>query len=176
MKPEYLMIGEITKPQGVRGELKVRPLTHDPYRFEGMTEAYVKRGDAYERVRLAVNRVTGDAAFISLEGVEDREQAEKMRGTFLYVDRAHAIELTEDETFLCDLVGLRGVDDEGREIGVLADVLQPGGNDVYIFKGPRGDVLVPALKSVVKRVDLEAGIMTLIAARMAEVAVYEDED
>jgi 16S rRNA processing protein RimM len=92
------------------------------------------------------------------------------------VDRAHAIELTEDETFLCDLVGLRGVDDEGREIGVLADVLQPGGNDVYIFKGPRGDVLVPALKSVVQKVDLEAGVMTLVAARMAEVAVYEDED
>lgn len=176
MKPEYLMIGEITKPQGVRGELKVRPVTHDPYRFEGMTEAYMKRGDEYLRVRLTVNRVTGDAAFISLDGVEDREQAEKLRGTFLYIDRAHAIELTEDETFLCDLVGLRGVDDEGREIGMLADVLQPGGNDVYIFKGPRGDVLVPALKSVVKKVDLETGVMTLIAARMAEVAVYDDED
>ena len=176
MKPEYLMIGEITKPQGVRGELKVRPITADPYRFEGMTEAYVKRADAYERVRLTVNRVTGDAAFINLDGVTDREQAEKLRGTLLYVDRAHAIELSEDETFLCDLVGLRGIDDEGHEIGVLADVLQPGGNDVYIFKGPRGDVLVPALKSVVKSVDLDAGVMVLVAARMAEVAVYEDED
>jgi 16S rRNA processing protein RimM len=176
MKPEYLMIGEITKPQGVRGELKVRPITADPYRFEGMTEVLIKRGDSYERVRVQVNRATDDAAFISLEGVEDREQAEKLRGTLLYVDRAHAIELTEDETFLCDLIGLRGVDDEGREIGVIKDVLQPGGNDVYIFSGPRGDVLVPALKSVVKKVDLDAGVMTLAAARMAEVAVYEDED
>ena len=176
MKPEYLMIGEITKPQGVRGELKVRPVTHDPYRFEGMTEAYMKRGDEYRRVQIAVNRVTGDAAFISLEGVESREQAEKLRGTLLYVDRAHAIELTEDETFLCDLMGLKGVDNEGREIGVITDVLQPGGNDVYVFSGKRGQVLVPALKSVVRKVDLEAGVMTLVAARMAEVAVYEDED
>ncbi len=176
MKPEYLMIGEITKPQGVRGELKVRPITADPYRFEGMTEAYVKRGDAYELVHFTVNRVTGDAAYLSLDGVENREDAEKLRGTFLYVDRAHAIELTEDETFLCDLVGLKGIDDEGRAIGVLADVLQPGGNDVYVFKGPRGEVLVPALKSVVKRVDLASGVIELVAARMAEVAVYEDED
>lgn len=176
MKPEYLMIGEITKPQGVRGELKVRPVTRDPYRFEGMTEAYMKRGDEYRRVSMRVNRVTGDAAFISLEGIESREQAEKLRGTLLYVDRAHAIALSEDETFLCDLMGLKGVDDEGREIGVITDILQPGGNDVYVFSGPRGEVLVPALKSVVLKVDLDAGIMVLDAARMAEVAVYEDED
>lgn len=176
MKSDYLMIGEITKPQGVHGELKVRPITADPYRFEGMTEAFIKRGDDYTHVKLKVNRVAGDAAFMNLEGVEDRERAEKLRGTFLYVDRAHAIPLSEDETFLCDLIGLKGMDDEGREIGILKDVLQPGGTDVYVFHGPRGEILVPALKSVVRKVDLDAGVMTLISARMAEVAVYEDED
>ena len=78
---------------------------------------------------------------------DDQKAAADGSGAELYERRGRLLELTEDETFLCDLVGLRGVDDEGREIGVLADVLQPGGNDVYIFKGPRGEVLVPALKS-----------------------------
>ena len=176
MKSNYLMIGEITKPQGVKGELKIRPITADPYRFEGMTQAYVKRGEAFEPLALTVNRVTADAAFVTIEGVSDREQAEKLRGELLYIDRAHALELDQDATFLVDLLGLKGVDDAGREIGILKDVLQPGGNDVYVFRGPRGDVLVPALKSVIKSVDLNAGVVTLVSARMAEVAVYEDED
>ena len=68
------------------------------------------------------------------------------------------------------------MDDEGAEVGTLTEVLQPGGNDVYVFKGPRGEVLVPALKSVVQKVDLDAGEIVLVAARMAQVAVYSDED
>ena len=62
------------------------------------------------------------------------------------------------------------------EVGTLTEVLQPGGNDVYVFKGPRDEVLVPALKSVVQKVDLDAGEIVLVAARMAQVAVYSDED
>ena len=58
------------------------------------------------------------------------------------------MELDADTNFLCDLIGLHGVDDEGGDLGTLRDVLQPGGNDVYVFEGPRGEVLVPALKSV----------------------------
>ena len=107
---------------------------------------------------------------------ELKNAAEKLRGKFLYVDRAHSLELTEEETLICDLVGLKGVDDEGAEVGTLTEVLQPGGNDVYVFKGPRGEVLVPALKSVVQKVDLDAGEIVLVAARMAQVAVYSDED
>ena len=111
--------------------------------------------------------------FLTLEGVEDRDAAEKLRGELLYIDRAHAVELDEDTNFLCDLIGLHGVDDEGGDLGTLRDVLQPGGNDVYVFNGPRGEVLVPALKSVVKKVDLEAGEMVLVAARLREVAVFD---
>ena len=170
---KYLVIGEITKLQGVRGEVKLRPITCDPERFEGLTLAYLKRGEEYIPLRLTVNRRAPDAVFLSVEGVADRNAAEKLRGELLYIDRAHAVELDEDTNFLCDLIGLRGVDDEGNPLGILRDVLQPGGNDVYVFEGPRGEVLVPALKSVVKKVDLEAGEMVLVAARLREVAVYD---
>ena len=105
--------------------------------------------------------------------MEDRDAAEKLRGNFSTSTRAHAVELDEDTNFLCDLIGLHGVDDEGGDLGTLRDVLQPGGNDVYVFEGPRGEVLVPALKSVVKKVDLEAGEMVLVAARLREVAVFD---
>ena len=172
---EYLLIGEITKPQGVQGELKLRPITCDPYRFEGMKYAYVKDGEGYKKVGISVRRVGEDAVFLRMEGVETRNDAEEMRGTQLFIDRANAVELDEDSCFICDLIGLKGVLSEGGEIGKLIDVMQPGGNDVYVFKGSRGEVLVPALKSVVLKVDLDSGEMLLDSARMAEVAVYDED-
>jgi len=176
MKQTHIMIGEIVKPQGVRGEVKVRPITCDFTRFEGMESAFFKKGDEYIPVKLQVNRITPDGIFLVVNDTSDRNEAEKLRGQFLYVDREHSVELTEDENLIVDLVGLRGYDDEGNEVGKLIDVMQPGGNDVYVFKGPRGEVLVPALRSVVKEVDVDGGTITLVATRMAEVAVYSDED
>lgn len=172
---DYLMIGEITKPQGVRGELKLRPVTCDPSRFEGMEQAYLKEGEAYRPVKISVRRAGEDAVFFRMEGVQTRDDAEKLRGTLLYTDRAHAVELDEDSSFICDLIGLKGMLSDGGEIGTLKDVLQPGGNDVYVFSGARGEVLVPALKSVVLSVDLDAGTMLLDSGRMAEVAVYDED-
>lgn len=175
MQSTHLVIGEITKPQGVRGELKLRPITCDFERFDGLKSAYLKRGDAYEEIHLTVNRISPDAVFLNIEGIDDRTQAERLRGELVYVDRAHAVQLDEDSTFLCDLVGLRGVVSDGRDLGILKDVMQPGGNDVYVFRGPLGEVLVPALKSVVERVDLEKGEMRLNGERLNEVAVFDED-
>lgn len=175
MLSEYLMIGEITKPQGVRGEVKVRPCTCDPERFEGLETVYVQSGESYAPLKVRVNRLGNDAVFMNVEGVSDRDAAERLRGTLLYIDRAHAVELDEDSAFLADLYGLRGEVSDGRDLGTLAEVMQPGGNDVYVFKGPLGEVLVPALKSVVLAVDLEAGVMRLDGKRLDEVAVFDED-
>ncbi len=175
MLSEYLMIGEITKPQGVRGEVKVRPCTCDPARFEGLETVYTEKGGGYAPMSIRVNRLADDAVYMNVEGVSDRDAAEKLRGTKLYIDRAHAVQLDEDTNFLTDLIGLRCLADDGRDLGRLADVMQPGGNDVYVFKGPLGEVLVPALKSVVVRVDLEAGEMRLDGKRLDEVAVFDED-
>lgn len=172
---EYLLIGEITKPQGVQGELKLRPITCDPWRFEDMDYAYIKEGENYRKVQIKVRKVNEDAVYLRMEGVVTRNDAEEVRGTQLFIDREHAVELDEDSTFICDLMGLKGVLTDGSEIGKIIDVMQPGGNDVYVFKGKKGEVLVPALKSVVVKVDLNEGAMLLDADRMAEVAVYDED-
>lgn len=172
---DYLLIGEITKPQGVQGELKLRPITCDPWRFEDMDYAYVKEGETYRKVEIKVRKVNEDAVYLRMEGVLTRNDAEEVRGTQLFIDREHAVELDEDSTFICDLMGLKGVLTDGSEIGKIIDVMQPGGNDVYVFKGKKGEVLVPALKSVVVKVDLNEGVMLLDADRMAEVAVYDED-
>ena len=174
MKDNYLAIGEITKPQGVRGQLKLRPITCDISRFEDLQEAFLEQEGRFQAVRLKVDRITPDAVYLTMEGIDDRTQAELLRGRMLYVDREHAVSLDEDSNFLCDLIGLRGEVNDGRQLGRLRDVLQPGGNDVYVFKGAMGEVLVPALKSVVLRVDLDEGVMVLDGQRLDEVAVFDD--
>ncbi len=175
MRSTHLAIGEIVRPQGIRGEVKLRPITCDLSRFEGLETAYLKRGDAFEPIRLTVNRIAPDAVFLNVDGIGDRTAAERLRGEMVYVDRAHAVELDEDSTFICDLIGLRGRATDGRDLGALKDVLQPGGNDVYVFRGPLGEVLVPALKSVVARVDLDAGEILFDARRLDEVAVFDED-
>ena len=172
----YLSVGEILKPQGVRGEIKVKPLTNDVARFEDLEDAYLEENGVYRPIKTKLVRLDGDAVYLRVEGIEDRDAAETLRGKLIYVDRAHAVELTEDEDFIVDLIGLRGIDDEGNEWGVITDVMQPGGNDVYVFtdKKRRRETLVPALKSVVIETNYEEGYMKLSAKRLGEVAVTDD--
>ena len=96
---KYLVIGEIVKPQGVRGEVKLRPITCDVERFDGLEQAYFRRGEDFIPVHIRASRRAQEAVFLTLEGVEDRDAAEKLRGELLYIDRAHAVELDEDTNF-----------------------------------------------------------------------------
>lgn len=170
----HLLIGEVLKPQGIRGEIKVKPITCDPERFYDLEQVFFARGGEYQPVKVLSARVDANGAYLHLEGVSDRNQAEALRGELLYVDREHAVQLPEDAEFICDLIGCHGTDSEGRDLGELTDVMQPGGNDVYVFNGPLGEVLVPALKDVVVRVDVRAREILFDARRLGEVAVFED--
>ena len=92
------------------------------------------------------------------------------------MDREHAVELDEDENFICDLEGLEAYDTQGNRIGTLREVLTPNQIcDVYVFDTPRGEMMIPALRRVVKEVDLDEEKIILDEAVLPEVAVWEDE-
>lgn len=175
MLSNYLAVGEVLKPQGVRGEVKVQPLTNDPERFFDLQEVYIKRGEAYASHRVSCRRVHEGYAYLNFEGVEDRDAAEKLRGEVLYVDRAHAVPLGEDENFICDLIGCEAFDRAGNPIGTLRDVMQPGANDVYVFQTPRGEMLLPARKEVILSVDVQEKRMILDESALPRLAVYSDD-
>ena len=157
---EYLMIGEVLKPQGVRGDVKVRPITCDIFRFEDIEEVYFLKDDKYTPIGVSLVRMDEDAVYLHFDGIDDRNLAESIRGNFLYVDREHAVELEEDENFIVDLIGLTVLTDEGETLGEMKDVLQTGANDVYIVKTGAGkEVLLPAIKDCILNVDLEKGEM-----------------
>ena len=174
MKQQYLLLGEIVRPQGIRGEVKVKHYTDDPERFYDLETVFLKRGDTYESAAVVKARVQGDDVYLALEGVEDRNEAEKLRGVQLWVDRENAVELGEDEVFIADILGAKAYDTKGSEVGVLKDVLTPGGVDVFVFKTPKGTLMMPALKTVLLELNAEEGRIVLDENRLEEVALYED--
>ena len=176
MQAEFLQIGEIVKPQGIRGEVKLRAMTSDMDRYARLETVYLKEGKNYVPRKVLKGRSYDGFAFLVLEGVTDRNQAELLRGTEVYIDRAHAVELDEDENFICDLEGLEAYDTQGNHIGTLREVLTPNQIcDVYVFDTPRGEMMIPALRRVVKEVDLDEEKIILDEAVLPEVAVWEDE-
>ena len=92
----------------------------------------------------------------------------------LYIDREHAVPLAENEYYISDLIGCTVQDQQGQAIGTLADVLQPGANDVYEIKTPKGMMYLAALPFVIKHVDAKAGVIVVDETRLPEVAVFED--
>ena len=174
MKQTHLLLGEIVRPQGIRGEVKVKHFTDDPYRFEDLETVYIKRGNTYEPIGVTSARVQKDDVYLTLEGIDDRNAAEKLRNVQLWVDRAHAVELSEDEVFIADILGAKAYDTKGNEIGVLKDVLTPGGVDGFVFDTPKGTLMMPALKTVLLTMDADEGRIVLDEAKLEEVALYED--
>ncbi len=174
MKQEYLLLGEIVRPQGIRGEVKVRHYTDDPERFYDLDVVLLKRGQNYDEVNVEDARVQGDDVYLKLEGIDDRNEAEKLRGIQLWVDRDNAVELGEDEVFIADILGAKAFDTKGNQLGILKDVLTPGGVDVFVLKTPKGNLMFPALKEVLLEMNADEGKLVLDENKLEEVALYED--
>jgi 16S rRNA processing protein RimM len=174
MLAKYLLIGEVVKPQGVNGEVKVKPYTDDLSRFQKLKKVYVEKKEGYEEMEMRLVRVHDGMAYLVLDNAATMAAAEAQRGTKLYVARENAVKLSKDENFICDLIGCEAFYENGERVGVLMDVLTDMPTNVYVFDTPRGRMMMPALKAAIPEVDVENKRMTLVEEKMAEVAVFED--
>lgn len=137
-------------PRGVRGELNVDPLTDFPQRFRA--GATVWAGGAAYTVRHA--RMHQRTLLLELQGVESRSDAEALRGLLLEVPEAELPQLPEDRYYRFQVLGMEVVDQQGRLLGHVEEVLETGANDVYIVRDADGELLLPAIDTVVKEVDV----------------------
>ena len=157
-----LQVGVITTTHGVRGEVKVFPTTDDANRFKKLKNVILDTGK--EQLDLEITQVNffKNLVILKFKGIDNINDIEKYKGKSLYVTRENAVKLKKNEYFIADLIGLKAVTEDGTELGSITDVLQTGANDVYVVKQPDGEeVLIPAIKDCVLKVDLEAGVMTL---------------
>ena len=169
---EYLRIGQIVRAHGVHGAVKLIPTTDVIERFRGLSEAYLEERGEYRPVALSGVRLLNDAVVLQISGVETCDAAERLRGKYLCVDRAHAVQLPPDTYFIADLIGCETFDTEGASFGHITDVLQPGANDVYEIE--HGRLMVPVLKRVLSVVDIENRRIVFDAGVLREVGLFED--
>lgn len=165
---DTIEIGRILKPQGIKGEVKVLPITFDVNRFKGLKSLLIDD----EEYSVKSVKIREDGVYISFEGIGDRNDAEGLRNKYLCVTKDQAVELPKDCWFIADLLGCKVWDDAGLELGTVSDVLQNGCADVYCLDG--GKVMFPALKNLLKSVDTDTKRIVVDSAVLNEVAVYEN--
>lgn len=164
MGEKFITIGEIVNTHGCRGAVRVVPLTDFPERFRDLQAAYVVCGG--QRLRLHVETVAYHKRFVILtfREIPDMTAAEKLKGALLQVPRSELVPLPDGHYYIFDIVGLTVYTQEGERLGVVQDVLRTGANDVYVVQAESGGapLLIPALKAVVREIDLEGGRMTVV--------------
>lgn len=159
---DLLQVGVISSTHGIAGEVKVFPTTDDITRFDYLKDVVLDTGK--ERLELTVSGVKyfKNMVILKFKGIDNINDVEKYRGCSLWVTRENAVELKEDEYFICDLIGLNVITDEGEELGELIDVIQTGANDVYAVRTKEGrEVLLPAIEQCVLNVNIEENTMTV---------------
>lgn len=162
-------IGIIIKPQGIKGELKVKPLTDDPARFLSVRSISVEGAGEREVAGAAVR---GDFVYLMLLGIEDRNAAETLRGKYLSVKTEQAYKKERGRYFISELLCAQVyIGDE--LIGTVSDISNFGSADVYTVSGAR-TVRFPFLKRLIISVDTVSRRIVLDPVAFSEVSVYED--
>ncbi|WP_338625947.1 ribosome maturation factor RimM [Selenomonas sp. TAMA-11512] len=165
-KDERIVIGRVGAPHGIKGLLRVLPLTDFPERFDSLKAVYVK--DVLREVSAVEHH--GDKLLLCFQGFETREEAARLTGELLSVPRSEAAPLAEGEYYTFDIIGLQVRDTEGNAHGTITQVLKTGSNDVYVAKDASGkELLIPALKKVVKEINVDDGFLLIDPAELAEV-------
>ena len=153
-----IVIGRVGAAHGIRGELRIIPLTDFPERFAVLREVMV--GD--ELLHIESVKPQGKNFLMRFREYTVREDAQKLTGRLLTVARAEAAPLDEGEYYVFDIVGLTVYDEEDNELGTVENVLRTGSNDVYAVRSEDGrEILIPALRKVVRTIDVPNGRMTV---------------
>jgi len=159
---DWVVIGAITKPFGLKGGLKIHPLTDDPERFRHLTTAVLEAADGTRQdCTVTEVRVEGAAVTLFCGGIETIAQAERFLGGTIRVPLGEAVTPPKDSFFQHDLLGLKVHLEDGRYLGEIEAIWPTGGNDVLIVRDGERERLIPAIKSIVARVDLPQKRMVL---------------
>ena len=155
---DRITIGKVGAAHGIKGEMRIIPLTDFTERFSNMKEVMVDN----ELLHIESCKYHKQFVLLKFKEYPQREQAEQLTGKMLTVGRKEAVPLEEGEFYTFDIIGLKVLDPEGQELGTVENVLRTGSNDVYqARKKDGGELLIPALKAVVKKIDIASGVMVV---------------
>jgi 16S rRNA processing protein RimM len=152
---QLVVIGEAVRPFGIRGEVKIRPFTASLEAFE-KSSVLVFDETPYRLLRVRFHK---GAALASLEGIDTPEKAGELVGCLVKTDIENLPPKEEDEYYWSELIGMKVLTDDGRDLGLITNIIETGANDVLQVEGAYGEVLIPMIDGVVLDVDTKDGKM-----------------
>ena len=160
MKQEYFEIGQIVNTFGIKGMVKVNPFTDDITKFERLEFIFIeknnKKNKLKNKIKIEEVKYSKNQVLLKLENIDTVEKAEEYRNCYILIPRQQEEELPEGTYYIADLIGLNVYSDEEIFLGTLEDIYNTGANDIYVVKNELGkQILLPAIKEVIKQVDLE---------------------
>ena len=147
---EILRVGKIVNTHGLKGEVKVIPLTDDPKRYNELEFVLI---DGIKR-NIEGCKYQKDRVIVKIEGINSIEEAEKYKNKYMEIPREYAVPLEEDTYYIADIIGCIVYDTEGKNLGEVYDVIQTKNNDVYWIRKPK-ELLIPVLLDIVTDIDVE---------------------
>lgn len=152
---DYITIGKITNTHGLKGEVKIYPLTDDAKRFDLLENAYL--GDEKIQVQVEGVKYQKNLVILKFKEYDHINQIKDFKDYYIYVDQAGRVDLPEDHFFIYEILNSEVFDLDMNLIGILIDIIQGSGNDVYVIKDDKKEkqYLIPAVKEFVKKIDIE---------------------
>ena len=162
---QRLEIGQIVNTFGIKGLVKVKPFTDDITRFDNLKNVYIKEKQ-YEIESVKYHK---DMVLLKFKDIDKIEDAENLRNCYLEINREDG-NLKEGAYYIVDLLGWEVITDTGKSLGKLDDIYNTGSNDIYVVKDELGkQILLPAIKDVIKEIDIENRIITVHLLKGLEV-------
>ncbi len=163
MEERFFPIGRVIKPHGVKGKIKIEYFGEDPARFSLYEEIFIEAPEGGLKpyhVLEAIPKPSG--LLLRLKGIERREEVEFLKGKEIFIRRKALPDLEEGEYYWIDLLGIRIEVQEGRTIGELKAIFPTKANDVFVVKGRRREIFLPATEEVIQSIDLERRVMKVV--------------
>lgn len=149
-----ITIGKVVKPFGVKGEMKIEPMTDFPERFSKLSRVYLVSPAGKEIIReIRAVRYSGRAPFLLFTGYDSPEKAKELNGWLIKVPEEEAVPLPEGSYYRFELIGMEVFSESGEKLGEIVDIFETGSNDVYVLKKGRKETYIPATREIIKQVD-----------------------
>jgi 16S rRNA processing protein RimM len=155
---EPVIVGRVFGVHGLSGGVKAKVLSDVPHRFDVGQHLYI-RDEPYCIASSAY--IPSSQIILKFRGVDSPDAARLLVGELLTVPLASVPSPPEGEYFHFQLLGMRVLTEEGEDLGRVTEILETGSNDVYVVSGDAGQVLIPALVDVIRKVKVDEGLMVV---------------
>lgn len=159
--PALIVVGRVVRPHGLRGEMRIHPDTDFPERLSAIRHVTLLKNKESMQASVVSIRAHGTAVLLKLESIDTIEAASRWRDAAVAVRREQAAPLEAGRHYISDVLGLRVETEDGQFLGTVTEVLRTGSNDVYVVRGAAGEVLVPAISTVVLTIDVARSRMII---------------